>query len=287
MAKEENRYRLKRHTVPEGILVAIGGNEDKVYDLDILSEIASLSGAEVPRIEVITTATAEPEEMGETYYKAFKKVAKTSVGIMHILSRHQANDSKLMHRVRRANIVFFCGGDQLRITSILGGSRVLREIHRRYFEEYCVIAGTSAGASAMSEAMIFGGESSEALLKGTVNITGGIGLICEVIIDTHFIRRGRISRLMQAVCMNPGFVGIGLGEDAGVVISRGHTLRVIGSGLTIVLDGQHIRYSNVADIQNGEAIAIDNLVIHALIKGYGYDLWDKKYLMPDNVALSP
>ncbi len=268
---------------PKGLLIAVGGNEDKEYDLEILSKITSLVKKRTAKIEVITTASECPKETGKIYVKAFNKVGKTSVGLIHIKTREQANDPGLLQRIKEADVIFFSGGDQLRITSTLGGSPMIEEIRRRYREETCIIAGTSAGASAMSETMIYGGDSSEALLKGTVNITGGIGLIDSVIIDTHFIKRGRFSRLMQMVCMNPGYIGIGLGEDTGVIIEDGHLLKAIGNGLIVIVDGHHLEYTNVTSIENGEAIAIENLRIHTIVTGHGYDLTKKEYLKPKDM----
>lgn len=271
---------------PKGLLVAVGGNEDKENDLEILRSIKSLVKKDMVRIEVITTASEFPEETGKKYTKAFEKVGGSSIGLMHITRREQAYGVNLLKRIRNADIIYFTGGDQLRITSILGGTPLIEEVLRRYQEEQCIIAGTSAGASAMSETMIFGGDSSEALLKGTLNITGGIGLIDSVVIDTHFIKRGRFSRLMQLVCMNPGYVGIGLGEDTGIVIEDGHILKAIGNGLIVIIEGKDLRYTNVVDIGHGDAIAIENLSVHTIVMGHGYDLTEKRYLKPADMECS-
>ncbi|MGA1849011.1 MAG: cyanophycinase [Thermoplasmatota archaeon] len=268
---------------PKGVLVAVGGNEDKEHDLFILRSIKSLVKKELVRIEVITTASEIPEEVGQLYVKAFEKIGGNHLGLMNIRTRDQAEEPEMLSRIKEADIIFFSGGDQLRITSILGGSPILKEIRRRYMEEFCIVAGTSAGASAMSETMIYDGDSGEALLKGTVHITGGIGLINRVIIDSHFIKRGRFSRLMQVISMNPGYIGLGLGEDTGVVVERGRTLRAIGNGLVVIFDGQHMRYSNVTRIRDGEAIAIDNMHVHTIVKGHGYDLFERRYLKPEDM----
>lgn len=270
----------EKYLVPKGLLVAVGGNEDKKYDLLILSTIKSLVKKDNARIEVITTATKFPKETGKEYIEAFKKGGGISVGLMHISTRDKANDTDLLQRIKEADVIFFTGGDQLRITSILGGSSIIKEIRRRYEKEFCIIAGTSAGASAMSKTMIYGGESSEALRKGALNIAAGIGLIDSVFIDTHFVERGRFTRLMQMVSMNPDYTGIGLGEDSGVVIEDGHILKAIGNGLIVIMDGQHLKYTNVTDIENDEMIAIENLIIHTIVSGHGYDLREKIYLKP-------
>jgi len=266
--------------VPKGILVAVGGNEDKRHDLTILRTITSLYHKERVKVEVITTASEIPQEIGEVYVKAFRKIGNVDLSLMHISRREETEDASLIERLRSCDIIFFTGGDQLRITSILGGSAVLREVRRRYFNERCIIAGTSAGASAMPETMIYGGTASEALLKGTVHVTAGIGLINRVIIDSHFIKRGRFSRLMQIMSTNPGHIGLGLGENTGVVIEKGSILKAIGSGLVVIFDGHNVRYTNITNIKDGDAIAIENVNVHTLVEGHGYDLAARRYLRP-------
>lgn len=256
----------------------IGG----INDLQILSTIVSLVKKQTKNIEIITTATEYPEEVAEAYFEAFKNSDHT-VKSMHINSPEQATDISLVKRITEADIIFFTGGSQLRITSILGGSPIEKEILRKYEEEYCIIAGTSAGASVMSKTMIYRGESEEALRKDTINMSTGMGLIENVIFDTHFVERGRFSRLMQILSMNTKNTGIGLGEDAAVVIEGGRILRAIGNGITVILDGQHLKYTNVAEIDSDEPIAIENLVIHTIMNGHGYDLCEKKYLNPDDL----
>ena len=282
MTETQNKAEFNGSIVPNGILVAIGGNEDKEHDLDILREIVSLVD-EGPNIEVITPASEMPEESGRRYEKAFEKIGGNSFRLMHIRTREEAENEDYVRRINEANIIFFTGGDQLRITSILGGSRVLNTIVKKYHDEECIIAGTSAGASAMSETMIYGGESSEALLKGTVNVTAGIGLVKNIIVDSHFIKRGRFSRLMQIVSSNPGQIGLGLGEDTGVILQYGQIIRAFGSGLVVIFDGQHIRYSNISAIKDNKAIAVENVHVHTLVSGHGYDLSRRKYLKPSDM----
>jgi cyanophycinase len=261
-------------------LVAIGGNEDKENDLNILKNTISLTNKKEPYIEVITTASNMPEETGACYTAAFEKIGENNVKIMDIRTREQAKNPEYSKRLKNADIIFFTGGDQLKITSILGGTPVLENIKSRYFHEKCIIAGTSAGASAMSETMIYEWENSEALHKGKVQLTSGIGLVKNVVIDSHFIKRGRFSRLMDIVTTNPGNIGLGLGEDTGVVIRQGHILESIGNGLTVIFDGRHIKYTNISDIQIGEAIAVENVCVHTLVKGYGYNLATRQYIPP-------
>jgi len=274
------KFDAEGRMIPKGILVAVGGNEDKEHDLEILRCVVSLTGSEAPRIEVITTASSFPQEMGEKYMRVFAKIGVDSIQLMDIKTREEANDPENLDRIRSAEIIFFTGGDQLRITSVMGGSAVLKEIKRRYREEFCIIAGTSAGAAGMPATMIYEGESTEALCKGSVQMTAGIGLVRNVIIDSHFIKRGRFSRVMETVTTNPSLIGLGLGEDTGVIIRDGSRLEAIGTGLVVVFDGINIQYSNISDIEIGDAIAVQGMQVHTLIKGHGYDLIERRYLKP-------
>lgn len=275
--------KVNQSIIPKGILVAIGGNEDKKYELKIFKTMMSLVKKKKITIEIITTASRYPEEAGMDYYNVFTRNKDNKVELMHIKTREDAYDSKYLDRIKAADIIFFTGGDQLRITSILGGTLIEKEIIRRYINEFCIISGSSAGATAMSKTMICGGDSSEALRKGTVNISTGLGLIDNVIIDTHFIKRGRFSRLMAIISMNPSSIGIGLGEDSGIIIENGNIIRAIGNGITVVFDGQDLKHTNVADINSDEAIAIENLKMHTIVNGYGYDLNENKYLKPEDL----
>jgi cyanophycinase len=280
--KHNSSIHPKYLSIPKGILVAVGGNEDKRRNLEVLRTIVELMDMKNPIIELITTASSIPEESGEKYVKAFNKLDISNIRLMHIKTRDEANDPKIVKRIMKANLIYFTGGDQLRITSILGGSPVMNSIKKKYYEEKCVVGGTSAGASAMPNTMIYEGESPEALFKGTVQMTPGIGFIKNVVIDSHFIKRGRFSRLMETVTTNPGLIGLGLGEEAGVIIRNGHILEAIGNGLVVIFDGQHITYSNISEIEMGEAIAVQNVIVHTLVKGYGYDILTRDYLKPSD-----
>jgi cyanophycinase len=171
----------------------------------------------------------------------------------------------------------FTGGNQLRLSSIFGGTEILDILHDRYLNEKFVIAGTSAGGMAMSNTMIYHGSSHEAFMKGDVKITTGLAFIANVIIDSHFVTRGRFGRLVQAVAANPGCIGIGLGEDTGVLITEGNHLEAIGSGLVIIFDGHHIRHSNLADLKEGSPISIEHMIVHVMAKGNIYDLKERKF----------
>lgn len=285
--------------IPKGKLISIGGNEDKgtepepdyiqknnlnFFGLQILNRIAKESGGHDAGIEVITSASSIPDEVGHNYLDAFGKLNCKNVRIMDIRNREDAANPEILERIRTCNTVMFSGGNQLRLTSIFGGTTFLEILLERYMQEQnFVIAGTSAGAMAMSNTMIYQGNSSEALLKGEVKITTGLAFLKDVIIDSHFIKRGRFGRLTQAVAANPGCIGIGLGEDTGVLITEGRHMEAIGSGLVIIIDGHEIRHSNIADLREGSPISIENLIVHVMAKGNHYDLKTRKFFADEEL----
>ena len=222
-------------------------------------------------IEIITTASQIPQIVGPEYKKAFEFLGAKNVNILDIINREQANSDAITARACAADVVMFTGGDQLRLTSILGGTRFHDIILQKYQEENFIYAGTSSGAAAASENMIYQGSSSEALLKGEIKTTQGLGFIDNVIVDTHFVQRGRIGRLFQAVVNNPRTLGIGLGEDTGLFIDN-DIMTAIGSGLVILVDGRFIKDTNLTNIDLGKPISIDNLIVHVLSQNDFYDL---------------
>lgn len=277
---------------PKGKLISVGGSEDKGASLDpkivqpgtsnffefgILKRILLEMKGVDSKIEVITTASQIPEEVGKNYVEAFEKLGCKNIGVMHIKKREDVVTHEYLERIKQADGVMFTGGNQMRLSMIFGGTEFLRILIDRYQNESFVIAGTSAGAMAMSNTMIYLGSSTGALLKGEVKITTGLALIKDVIIDTHFVTRGRFGRLAQAVAGNPGCIGVGLGEDTGVLIRDGNTLEAIGSGLVLIFDGHDIQYSSIADVEEGQPISIENLVIHVMAKGNFYYLKERKF----------
>ena len=280
---------------PKGKLIAIGGAEDKGTDLEtgeihrnnlnffelgILKRIVEEAGGIDANIEIITTASTIPYEVGENYLDAFGKIGCLNVNTMHIRSRQDLQDRTYVDRLRNCDAVMMSGGNQMRLSTIFGGTEFLNEMIRRYrTNPGFLIAGTSAGAMAMSSTMIYEGNATRAHLKGEVKMTSGLGLIDKVIIDSHFEKRGRFGRLAQAVAANPGKIGIGLGEDTGIIITKGHHSEAIGSGLVMILDGQYIAHINLADIPEGNPISIENLRVHFCAHGNGY-LLDERFFVP-------
>lgn len=227
-------------------------------------------------IEVIPTASQIPQIVGPEYKKAFEYLGAKNVNILDITTREQANSDEFVARISAADVTMFTGGDQLRLTSILGGTRFHDVILNKYQNEDFIYAGTSAGAAAASENMIYQGSSSEALLKGEIKTAQGLGFINNVIIDTHFVQRGRIGRLFQAVVNNPRTLGIGLGEDTGLFI-KDEVMTAVGSGLVILVDGRFIKDTNLTEIELGEPISIENLTVNVMSQNDFYDLKTKEF----------
>jgi len=279
----------------KGKLIAIGGAEDKGTDLEtgkiqrnnlnffelgILSRIVEEAGGPMCRIEVITTASMIPYEVGDNYLNAFGKIGCTNIGVMHIRNRADAANPEFLERITTCDVVMFSGGNQLRLSSTFGGTLFLEKVLERYHNEAAfVVAGTSAGAMAMSNTMIYEGNATRAHLKGEVKITTGLGFMDDVIFDSHFEKRGRFARLAQAVAANPSCIGIGLGEDTGMIITNGNKMEGIGSGLVMIVDGHDIMHSNIADIPDGNPISIENLKVHFCEHGNGYIVNERKFLM--------
>jgi cyanophycinase len=282
-------------SVPKGKLIIIGGSVDKgsfsveevdlpkklkFFERGILNRIIKVSAKNnSSRIEIITTASSIPEEVGQEYINAFKQLDVLNVGVLNIRNREEANSSEYIDRLKSADVVMLTGGDQLRLTSIFGGTAFHHLLLDKYENENFVISGTSAGAAASSNNMIYQGSSQGALLKGEVKITGGLGFINNVIVDTHFVQRGRIGRLLYACASNPINLGIGLGEDTGLLISDGNSMEAIGSGLIILVDATSMHNTNMTDVEMGEPVSIENLVVHVMSIGDHFDLKTKKLII--------
>lgn len=277
---------------PTGRLIAIGGAEDKgtesegyynehgnlhFFELGILKRVVQEMGGANARIEVITTASSIPLEVAENYMTAFSKIGCTNVDVMNIRNREDAKKQEFEERIAKADGVMISGGDQLRLTTIFGGTKFLETIIDRYKHDGLVIAGTSAGAMAMSNTMIYQGRSDLAHLKGEVKITTGLAFMPDVIIDSHFDKRGRFNRLAQAVSSNPSCTGIGLGEDTGVIVNGSNHLEVIGSGAVVIIDGRDISHSNITEVGIGTPISVENLRVHILVHGNLYHVKERKF----------
>jgi cyanophycinase len=272
----------------KGTLIPIGGNEDKgidtneMYTLEFIEEgilyhVVKEAGGSNANIVVIPTASSIPDEVGENYLTAFTTLGCKNVEILDIRSKKDSEKQRAIDLIKQANCVMFSGGDQSKITDKIGGTTIHSILLERYKnEEGFVIAGTSAGAMAMANEMIAGGSAVESFIKGAVNMYKGLGLIPELVIDTHFIRRGRFGRQSEAVAKHPNLLGIGLAEDTGMIIKNGNDCTVIGSGMVIIFDGSKLTHNNEKVLKEGTPMTIANLTVHVLSNGDKYDIKNRK-----------
>jgi cyanophycinase len=270
---------------PKGTLIPIGGGEDKTGSKEVLQRILKETGKKKPKVCVITVATNLPKEVGQDYRGAFKALGIENISLIHFDARPNADTAANVQKLKDADAVLFSGGNQLKLSSLLGGTKLLGIIKDRYFDEPdFVIAGTSAGAAAMSDTMIIGGSSQDSMIKGELELTNGLDLINSVFIDTHFTQRGRFGRLIQTVTCNPGVMGLGLGEDTAVVIYKGNELEVVGSGLVVIADGISITYTDLTNVDHGHPITVENIKMHIIGPGKKFLLTERKLQIEEPVG---
>jgi cyanophycinase len=255
-----------------GPLIIIGGGEDKEHDRVILKEVARrLEGG---RLVVATVASHEPEGYFESYRKAFSAIGVEDLVELYVDERSESLDGRALAALDGAGGVFFSGGDQLRISSQIGDTPIERRI-RELHEAGAVVAGTSAGASVMSETMLVKGASAESYRIGDLHMAPGLGLVRDLIIDQHFAERGRYGRLLGAVAHNPRLLGVGIDENTAIVV-EGREFRVIGSGAAYVVDGEESTHSNIAEARAERALSMFNVRMHVLSSGDRFDLDARK-----------
>ena len=264
-----------------GNLIIIGGAEDKKGDKEILKRVAKYIDPKNEKLIIATIATQYPEKSYENYKNIFSNLGVENIDKLDISNREEAFKKENIELINDANLLFFTGGDQLRITSMIGGTPVYDAI-----KNLCIngglIAGTSAGASVMSDTMIVEGEDDESPHKCTLKMSPGLGLVNNIIIDQHFAQRGRIGRLLTAIAQNPEVLGIGIDEDTAIVVSDKGTAEVIGSGAVYFIDGSSISYSNVSEQYSDEILSMFNVKIHVLTEGNRFNLLDKVPFEEDN-----
>jgi cyanophycinase len=276
-AKEDN----PECPVPAGILVIIGGKENKggqsaldrqmpsgFISKDVLKLFIELIKNKDAPVQVITSGSAEGQESFEEYKKVFKELGRKSVGhIHHTLRQEVLEDRDLLQKVKEAGAIFFSGGDQLLLTSLYGGSEFLIALKERYIREKIVIGGTSAGAMALSTPMIYAGNEEVQQVSGEIKVTMGLEFLKDVCIDTHFVHRGRFVRLSQVVATNPGCIGIGIEEDTAIIIHNGTEGEIAGSGTVIVIEGFAMVMANMKNFTEKKPVSIRNLKVDILAPG--------------------
>ena len=253
-----------------GFIVPIGGAEDKVADQIVLRKFAELSGGEDGHIVIIPTAS-QLEDTGDRYVEVFSELGIGSTDVFRISEREDANCADRVSRLQKATGIFMTGGNQLRLSTLLGGTDVATHI-RRLNAKGVHIGGTSAGAAFMSEHMIAYGAEGSTPKGGMVTLAPGLGLTNAVIIDQHFRQRDRLGRLLSALAFNPFMIGIGLDEDTAAFIGPESLIRVMGNGAITVVDVAELKHSSMAEVRDGEPVELTNIRLHVLGHGGRYCL---------------
>jgi cyanophycinase len=266
-----------------GWIVPIGGAENKENDPRILERFVQYSGGDEADIVVIPTAS-RMHETGPRYEKLFRELGAARVSVMDFDTRRDCHEANRLKRLEEASGIFFTGGNQLRLTTLLGGTPVATLIRKRNAAGVTV-GGTSAGASILSEHMIAFGDEGSSVISGSVRLAPGLGLTNRFVIDQHFRERDRLGRLITALAYNPFAVGIGLDEDTAAFIGPDDTLEVEGSGGVTVVDASEASFSSIDSVTEGQPVCILGLRLHVLVDGATFNLQTRVAaageLMPD------
>ncbi|SNC77315.1 cyanophycinase [Hymenobacter gelipurpurascens] len=255
--------------VPLGTLVALGGGDDDAL-LALLSDM--LPTPDAP-LEIVTVASPNASRTASAYEKAFRELGCRNAHHLTINEHYRADAPATLRRLRRASLVFFSGGDQERITDFLQHTEFLTILRERYQQDAAfIVAGTSAGAAALPDIMLVAGYGWRALRKGGIQTKPGLGLLPRVLIDQHFVERGRFGRLAHALLTHSMCLGLGLSEETGVIIRGGQEAEVFGDGIVMVVDGHQLTGSNLGRIGRGEPVSGQNLRVHLLVAGQRLNL---------------
>jgi cyanophycinase len=264
-----------------GRLVVIGGAEEKEGgDMDILRRVVELAGGDQARIIVCSSPAGEAEEVFETYRKVFEELGVAEVIPAVIEERNEADVPELLEAMQRATAVFFTGGDQLKLVALIAGTHFAEGMRDRLFHDGLIVAGTSAGAAAMSSVMLIGGTSEGSVRRADVSLAPGLGLWRDTVVDTHFNQRGRVSRLMTVFAHNPQVLGIGIDENSAVEVQLGESFTVLGENAVMVFNG-HVTHSSAPKASDEDVLALTDALVHVLPKGYGFDLQTHRPILPN------
>jgi cyanophycinase len=283
--KEKTTKGIAYHcVVPNGCLIIIGGAEKKdgsgqsneeqlKANGSVLEEFVRRCRHKNPVIELITTAGEEDIKGTFREYEAcFKNFGASAVGHIHHNNRDELIAGELDERISKADGVFISGGDQLKLTSIYGGSSFITSLKEAYLFKKLTIGGTSAGAMALSTPMIFGGTGEREMVAAGVKVTTGFEFMKDVCIDTHFVHRGRFVRMAQVIATNPASIGIGIEEDTAIIINNGIEGEVFGSGVVIIIDGNRSRSTNIVAYDENRKITIRDLQVSILSSGEAFKI---------------
>lgn len=253
-----------------GFIVAVGGAEDKIGPAEILRRFVEVSGGKHARIAIIPTAS-RLADTGKRYEKLFKGIGVEEARAISFADRADASRDEWLKMLDAASGIFFTGGSQLRISTILGGTPVAKAV-RKMNARGVAVGGTSAGAAVLSEHMIASGDEGATPKVGMATLSPGFGLTNRVVIDQHFRQRDRLGRLLTALAYNPFAVGVGLDEDTAAFINPDRVIEVVGTGAITVVDASSVGHSSVATTDEGKPICFTNIRVHVLTHGATYDL---------------
>ena len=249
-----------------------------------MREFVRRAGGVSARIVVMTAATELPREVGENYTRVFERLGVEDIRIVDTVTRDDATSSTSLAAINKATGVFFTGGDQARITSIIKDTELDATIHKRYAEGM-VIGGTSAGAAVMPDMMIVEGESETHPRVEVVQMGPGMGFLPGIVVDQHFAQRGRLGRLLSALIQQPAVLGFGIDENTAVIV-KGNEFEVIGEGAITVIDASNITHSNVDTLLKDEALAICGAKLHILPEGYRFNIKTRKPILSDSAQVA-
>jgi cyanophycinase len=270
-----------------GHLLVIGGAEDKYNERRILRKFLELAGGEDANILIVPVSSDFPEFAADVYVQAFRRLGVANPRVLRATSRHDVVDAKADEVLDGVTGVFMTGGDQMRLVSILGGTPFAQKLRSLVTETDLVLAGTSAGAAAMSTSMIVRGDAMSHPHKNSVRISPGLGFLKNIIIDQHFTERGRISRLITAVSYNPYNLGIGIDENTAIILNKEGLLEVFGAGTVTIVDGSQITYNEIAEVDDFQPFSVTGVQIHVLRDGLIYDYFGRHPVQPPNEFLLP
>jgi cyanophycinase len=253
-----------------GWIIPIGGAENKENDRRILERFVRVAGSEQADIVVIPTAS-RVHETGARYQQVFRELGAARVEVMDFDTRRDCQERGRLRRIEAASGIFFTGGNQLRLTTLLGGTPVAKLIRQRNAHGVAV-GGTSAGASILCEHMIAAGDEGSAMIAGSVRLAPGLGLTNRFIIDQHFRQRDRLGRLLTAIAYNPFAVGLGLDEDTAAFIGPDELIEVEGTGGVTIVDPAEVNFSSIGAVEDGQPVCMLGLKVHVLVAGATFNL---------------
>lgn len=261
-------------------IMIIGGAEDKVHGREILRSFFNRSGSTDARIAIIPSASREPAVIGERYREIFTEMGAKGIEILDIRDRDQCEDPLLQSYVENCTGVFMTGGDQLRLCGLLADTPFMNMVRQRAQRGDITLAGTSAGAAVMGHFMIAGGGSGESPNRSLVDITTGLGIIPELLVDQHFHNRNRMARLMSAIAAHSDRLGVGIDEDTCALFEGDGLLQVIGKGSVTIIDPAALLHTNHAAVAATDPLSISNLRVHLLVHGDQFDLHKRMPIVP-------